>query len=440
MDEMAAKEYLTQGNVLAGQGLYEEAIAFLDKAERENPMEIEVYLTKGIIYANLEKYDDAGEQFEKALKVDRSSGVAYFHLGSVAIMNGDTALGFERYNKAITNGYDDAQIYFSIGLLHEDAGEFDMALRQYSKAISKDPMRADIRIRKAQLYQLLDRIPEALQTLDETILTNPDIFEGYHHKFSILLGLKQYDKAQELLDQAAELFPKDQGFALDRSTLLIEQNKIEEALEWLKTLEAKEDTESWVLRRIYMDRAQIYSENEDINSAIVELEKAKALSEKINEFDEEIQFLLCSCFLAAEDFEKLLVYSRVMLEKAEDGYQKESVRYYEPLALKMLDRMDEALPLYNEAISEYRNQSLARPGDMDSYMFRVMCLRDIEQYEKALELVDYVVTLQPELGEVRMLRAAVLESMGRTEESEKEAKEAVSMLPENLRQVIKDVK
>jgi tetratricopeptide (TPR) repeat protein len=433
MDNLQAQEYLTQGTVLSGQGKYEEALAYYDKAEREAPMEIDVYISKGIAYANLEKLDEAKGQFEKALKINRASGLVYFHLGSIAILQGDTALGFENYNKAVANGYDDAQLYYSMGLLHEENGETDMAVRNYSKAIQRDALRPDIRIRKARLLLQGERFPEALQTLDETILTNPDVFEGYHLKFTTLLQLKQYDKAGELLDSANQLFPKDPSFAIDKVSLLIEQKKIDEALSALTALENAEETDDAVRRRIYMERAQICATQEDVKAAIAALEQAKALSEKAGEFDSEIVFLLANCHLSAEEYDKVLGYARQLLEKADDGYSKETARYFEPFALKMLGRMEEALPLYSEAIDEYRNQSLAAPGNLDAYLLRVMCLRDIEQYDKALELIDYVIELQSERAEPRLLRVTILESLGRSDEAAEETKKVNALIPAEMR-------
>ena len=433
MENLQLQEYLTQGAVLAGQGKYNEALAYYDKAEHESPMEIEVYLSKGIAYANLDKLDEAQAQFEKALKVNRTSGLAYFHLGSIALLQGDVALGFENYNKAIANGYDDAQLYYSIGLLHEENGEADMAIRNYTKAIMRDAMRPDIRIRKARLLLQGNHFPEALQTLDETILTNPDVFEGYHLKFSVLMQLKQYAKAEEVINGGIKLFPKDPGFAIDKSSLFIALNKIDDALAVLSELESADETDDFVRRRIYMERAQIFATQDNITSAIAELEHAKALSEKTGDFDAEVIFLLANCHLSTEEFDKVLNYARELLKKAEEGYIKETARYYEPLALKMLDRMYEAIPLFKDAINEYRNQSLAAPGNLDAYLLRTMCLRDIEQYDKALELIDYVIALQPERAESRLLRVTILEALGRTNEAADEIKTVNAMLPEELR-------
>lgn len=433
MDKLQAREYLTQGSVLSGQGKYEESLRYYDKAEKEDPMNIEVYISKGIACANLDRLEDAKAQFEKALKVNRKSGLAYFHLGSIELLRGEIAAGIENYNKAIANGYDDAQLYYSMGLMYEEQGEPDMALRNYSKAIQRDALRPDIRIRKARLLIEMDHIPEALQILDETILTNPDVFEGYHIKFTLLMQMNQLDEAEKLLNTALGLFPQDYGFALDKVSLRIKQGSVDEALEILAKLENADDADDNLRRRVFMERAQIQADREDIDGAISALEQAKALSEKNGAFDAEVVFLLASCHLSQEKYEELLKDARQLLEKADDGYNKETARYFEPLALKKLGRMDEAMPKYKDAIEEYRRQALDAPGNLDAYLLRAMCLRDIEQYEKALELIDYVVSLQPERAEPRIVRVSLLEALGKTEEAEQERQLLSEMLPDELR-------
>lgn len=433
MDKVQAQEYLTQGGVLAGQGNYEAALTYYEKAEREDPMNIEVYLSKGIAYANMDELEEAKRQFEKALKVNRKSGLAYFHLGSIGMLLGDTAAGIENYNKAIANGYDDAQLYYSMGLLYEEQGDYDMALRNYSKAIQRDALRPDIRIRKARLLIKSNHIPEAMEALDETILTNPDVFEGYHIKVTLLMQMGQLDKAEEVLNTALDLFPQDHGFALDKASLRISQDRIEDALDIFAELENAEDANDSLRRRVFMERAQILADREDIDGAIAALEQAKALSGKSGNFDTEVVFLLASCHLAQEKYEDLLEDARQLLEKADDGYNKETARYFEPLALKMLGRMDEAIPKYKDAVEEYRRQSLDAPGNLDAYLLRAMCLRDMEQYEKALELIGYVITLQPDRAEPRIVKVSLLEALGRTEEAEQENQLLLEMLPDELK-------
>lgn len=433
MDKLQAQEYLMQGNTLSGQGKYEEALSYYDRAEEEEPMNLDVYISKGITYANLEQLDRAKEQFEKALKLNRRSGLVYFHLGSIELLEGNSYAGIENYNKAIANGYDTAQLYYNLGLLYEEKGDFDLAIRNYSKAIQRDALRPDIRIRRVRLLIRLNYLNEAMQALDETILTNPDVFEGYHIKFMLLVQMNRLNEADNLLDVASDLFPEDHGFDLDRVSLRIAQKRTDEAMEILTNLEKETATDDGLLRRVYMEEAQVYANSDDIDHAVSALERARAVSEKNDIFDTEVVFLLASCHLTQEKYQELLLDARQILDKGEDGYNKETARYYEPLALKMLGKKEEAKVKYEEALNEFRRKSLETPGNLDSYLLRVLCLRDMEQYEKALELVSYVIHLQPKRAEPLMLKVSLLEALGRTKEATEAKKVLEGLMPDELK-------
>lgn len=213
------QEYMIQANALMGQEKYEDAIKYFEKAEQIDNMNIDVYLSKGVAYANLESYEPAKLEFEKVLKISKNNGIALFHLGNIEILSGNRARGIELFNNAIANGFDDAQVYFSLGLMHEEADSDELAIRNYSKAILKDSNRADIRIRKVRLLIKNNLLPEALQTIDELILSNPDVFEGYHLKFLVLVSQEKYDDAENVINDAMKLFPKDAAFALDNRKL-----------------------------------------------------------------------------------------------------------------------------------------------------------------------------------------------------------------------------
>ena len=87
----------------------------------------------------------------------------------------------------------------------------------------------------------------------------------------------------------------------------------------------------------------------------------------------------------------------------------------------------EAKPLYQQAISDLRAISLQNPGYIDSYVFRILCLKDLKQYDKAIELADYLVAIQEELAEAHMIRAIVLKEMGREAEAQEEKERAKSL-------------
>lgn len=422
-------EYMNQAKTLLGQGKGEEALKYFSKAEQEDNMNEEVYLGKGIALANLERYEEAKTELSKVLKLKKDNGLAIFHLANIEVLLGNKAKGIELFNNAIATGYDNAQVFYSLGLMQEDDGDDNLAIRNYTKAIIKDPNRPDIRIRKIRVQIKNNYLQEALQSIDELILSNPDVFEGYHLKFLVLESQAKYDEAEAVIDEALSIFKKDVNFALDKASVLIDKKKYDEALQYLanvkETMEVS-DT-NLALRQMAMLEARTYAFKEDIEGLISSLNKAIDFSKKNNAVDSEALFMLMNCYITQEKFEEVLTIARALKDAEEENTYTITGHYYEAFALKGLNRMDEAMPLFKEAVSFYRSKSLANPGFLDFYSYRVMCLREMGEYDKALEIADYLVNVGEKVAEMHILKATVLEVAGRKEEADAERKLAATV-------------
>lgn len=429
--DMNVQELLTQGRVLIGQGKYEQAIRYLEKAEDMDNMEKEIYLQKGLAYANLAKYEEAGKEYRKVLKIDKKEGVAYFHLGNLELLAGNKAQGVEYYNNAIANGFDDAQVYYSLGLQYEEDGEDELASRNYSKALMRNPQRADVRIRKIRLYSRNKMQEEALKEASELILSNPDIFEGYHLKFLILTEMKKFAEAEQVLSEAMAMFPKDVNFVIDRASLLITQGKQEEGLALLEDAEKFEGITGLEKRKIAMEHARVFAMREDMEMTIASLEQAKTAVESVEEgnLDIEASYLLMNCHYNNNNFDKVLAYAEELKTVDDDNYFALSAYYYEAVANKRLGKTEEAEKAFREAIEIYRAKTLENPGNMDAYFFRVMCLNELEEYDKALGLIAFLEDVKGDMAAVHELKANTLARMGRAEEAEKEKRLSQSMKP-----------
>lgn len=297
MENMNLLEYMNQATALMGQEKYEAAITFFEKAEAEDRFNIDVYIAKGVAYANLNEFEKARTEFEKALKVNKKEGVVYFHLGNIEMLLGNKAKGIELYNNAIANGFDDAQVYFSLGLMHEEEGNDDLAVRNYSKAILKDPNRADIRIRKIRLFIKNQHLQEALQALDELIISNPDVFEGYHLKYLVLANLEKFDEANAVLSSAMFMFPKDTAFAIDKASLMITRKEYKQAIEYLNSIQDTYEVDEEAAHSIAMEEARAYAFLENMDETINSLERARNIALKYDppRMDMEAIYLLMNC-------------------------------------------------------------------------------------------------------------------------------------------------
>ena len=76
-------------------------------------------------------------------------------------------------------------------------------------------------------------------------------------------------------------------------------------------------------------------------------------------------------------------------------------------------------------IRYYRSISMKDPARVDAYLFRAMCYRELERFDKALESIDYVMLLQPDNPHLHLIKGNILKEMpGREQEAEQEYAQA----------------
>ena len=421
-------EYLNQARFFVGAEQYEDALESINKAIGSDKFNKELYVQKSIILANMDKYDEAIIELNNALKIDKAFSEAYFHLGNLYLMSDEKALGIENYNKAIANGYDNSQIFYNLGLMYEEDGDDELAIRNYSKAIIKDPLRADARVRKAKVYITNGKQQEALETLNELILADPDLFDGYHLKALLLADMGKLDEALGVLDEAGKLFPKDPSFPLDKVNILIIREEIEKARVLIKSIESDYEMQADHKRQLELEKARLYALEANMDKIIESLLKAKEYSAEIDpdDIDAEATFLLSNCYLEKKDYASVIKYSKELLD-ADDLSFSIPAYYTLPYAYAQSGEKEKADAQYKESISKLRAITLNNPEILDGYLFRVLCLKEIGQYDKALEISEYLLKIDSDSASFHSLKAEVLYAMGDEEGAKAEKAVAESL-------------
>lgn len=406
-------EYLNQARYFVGAEKYDDALEYINKAIAVDKLNKELYVQKSIILANLDQYIEGIEELKNALKIDKTYAEAYFHLGNLYLMTGEQASGLESYNKAIANGFDDSQIFFNLGLMYEEDGNDELAIRNYTKAILKDPLRVDARVRKAKIFISNGKQQEALEALNELILADPDLYDGYHLKALLLADMGDLDGAMGVLDEAIRLFPKDPSFQIDKVNIFVMREEAGKARELVKVIEDTYELELDQKRHLELEKARLYALDAEIDSIVDSLIKAKAYSKELdpNDIDAEATFLLANCYLEKKDYPAAITCSKELIGSDNLAYAIPSY-YTLPYAYARSGEEDKAKAQYKESISKLRSITLKNPEILDGYLFRALCLKEIGQYEKALELSEYLLKVDQNSSTFHSLKAEILYAMG----------------------------
>ena len=71
--------------------------------------------------------------------------------------------------------------------------------------------------------------------------------------------------------------------------------------------------------------------------------------------------------------------------------------------------------------------TLNNPEIADGYFFRVLCLKELKEFDKANELCDYLLKVDQNSAQFHNLKAEVLYAAGREDEAQQEKRIAESL-------------
>lgn len=413
-----AMEYNQQGRLLYSMDKYEEALEYYKRAETEDPMCMDTYFNMGEVYVMLDKYDEAREAFKKVLLIDKNNGVTYFHLGNVEFLCDNNTQGKEYYAKAVNNGFVDYQLYYNLASVYEEEGKTEDAIKNYNKAIKLDNTMPEAKFRKAQIYLSTHNYPEAMQALDAIILNHPDVFEGYHYKVMLLIETEKYDEAEILLQRAIDLFPDDEAFLFDKVLLLEKKGQYDDALQILNNISDENS------RDILVEKGKIYLAKGNESESISCFESV--IDNEGNLFDDETRFYLINIYRYKKDYAKVLEYCQQIIDVQNENTYYYSAVFFKAEAINNSESEGAAKPAIEEALKVFRSGCSKTPGFLNLYVYRALCYKTLKDYSNAMEMVNYVLALDENLGDAYLIRSEIYKDLNEPEKAEEDRKVAES--------------
>ena len=123
--------------------------------------------------------------------------------------------------------------------------------------------------------------------------------------------------------------------------------------------------------------------------------------------------MMVNIYMLKQEFEQAAKHAETIIRHNGKDRFYYAALYYRAYCMKQLGRTEDAEKYYKEAISLYRLATLNNAKTFDAYIYRSMCLRDIEEYDKALELLELMENISPNIAEIYTLRADVYKLMGK---------------------------
>ncbi len=220
MDEYTFEELFSGAEVAFGNKQYGVSLDYYVRALELKPDDLYILSRAGSICIVLGRYEDAFKYFLRGIEVDPNNGDNYYNLGNAYYFVQDYTKCLDMYTKAEMIGCSPEvlnKLYFQKAMLCGARGDIKSALsylKRYENAYADDIKSMDPRVlsEKVKLQMAIGAYEEAELSAAKLLNMQPTRLQNYIIYFHLLMALKKYDKAEQILLDAgeyAELSDKD---------------------------------------------------------------------------------------------------------------------------------------------------------------------------------------------------------------------------------------
>ena len=239
-------------------GEYDEAIKFLDEANRLAPNDITVLSKRGA--AKRQNGDQYGaiSDFNRVIELrDTVTAVDYNNLGLSKYYLNDNEGAKADYMKAIEVDSTDATILRNIALLQFRFQAYDSVVYYYSKSFEYDSTNAIGYYYRGIANAELNQYPEAIS--DYTRAQELNLLEApvYNYKGVAYYYLENYDSAMVNFKKAMDLDSTDFQYALNYANALTEVNNYADAIEIYDNLVQTDSTQHGIWADMAISKFEI---------------------------------------------------------------------------------------------------------------------------------------------------------------------------------------
>lgn len=404
------QDKIKQGEELMAVGHYEEARAVFGSVLAVDKGNFDAHYDLGNAYVNLGCFDKGIESFKRALVVRPNSGEARYSLACALFLDNRYAEAVREFNRCEESGFTPVEMYQILETIFVSSDDPVQAIRCANKAIALEPLNPRHYVDKAQLYVLRGQLEEAVGCLREVEGLLPDAAEPYIVESQVLLRSGDHDASLAALDRALSRFPEDASLLLAKGRALNEAERYAEARRVLDQARAAADGNEALLVSIDFQEGLATAGMGDLDSSIAALERAVAVDPSA---EEAMLTLVTECAAARrfEDCERFC--DQVTAGGLDvDAHTMAAAVYWKAASMKELGRAGEARAAFREATGTLRRITIEHPGLVEGYAYRLMCHKELGEYDKARDLADHIIQLDPNNPAGYAFKAEVLSSSG----------------------------
>jgi tetratricopeptide (TPR) repeat protein len=225
----SAEDWVRQGDVLAGQGKVEEAVASYRQAVRLWPEAFEAHLQLGSLLSARGKGPEAVAAYREAVRLRPEHAEALAGLGVALAKEGCLGEAIATLRRAVQLRPEFAQAHHNLGVAWAHSGAMEQAADSLREAIRLKPDYAEAHFNLGNTLVHMNRRAKAVSAFHRALELRPDYVDALNNLGLALCELGHSGEAAVLLRQAVRLRPDDAESLNNLGMALADQARFDEA-------------------------------------------------------------------------------------------------------------------------------------------------------------------------------------------------------------------
>ncbi|MEJ2353167.1 MAG: tetratricopeptide repeat protein, partial [Anaerolineales bacterium] len=207
---LSAAENFRDGNQLAAEGRYDEAIPKYLGALELDPSSLVYRARLGDMYYQLGRLGDAEKHYLIVVSGAPDNDNYQYLLGRIYEDQGQLDPAIEKYKRAISINDGNAQYYARLAAVYDRQEDLNNALAAYDRAIELDKNNPSYVYSRALVYKDSGDLERAIQDFEAAIQANPDYGDAYCELGLAYQEMDQDQQASDNLTQCLQLSEREE--------------------------------------------------------------------------------------------------------------------------------------------------------------------------------------------------------------------------------------
>lgn len=259
-----------QGQELARNGNYDDAITVYNRALDTAPNAVGVYIARGEALQAIGETDTAWGDFTRAIELAPNLALPYVSRADFFVRSGNPDSALNDINMALTIEPENPRAYLIRGQAYRQQGNYDAALTALNVALNLRTVYAEAYSERGEVYRLLGQVKNAQADFELAIQQNSLLGSAYYRRGLLWMSQNNPDAAFDDFTQALRANPNDGLARQQRADILLQRGDYAAAITDLNRAIGQDPDNV----RLYLLRGSAHRCNADPALAVADFSRA----------------------------------------------------------------------------------------------------------------------------------------------------------------------